>query len=109
MPLSEKFIKNQQEILLKEKERLEKKIKDLKKYPDYGDLEDDNTMELIDYENNMSLEEQLAHVLKKIDKALKAIENGTYGQCPKCKESIEQGRLEAMPFADVCVTCQSKK
>lgn len=79
----------------------------LKKYPDYGDLDDDNIQELTDFENNMSIDDQLEFLLKKVKSALNAIENKTYGQCKKCRSSIDQGRLRIMPYADLCVNCQT--
>lgn len=109
MKLSKEKIKAQKELLLKEKTRLEKEIKNLKKYPDYGNLGDDNTQEFVDYENNMLIKGQLGLLLKKINKALKAIEENTYGQCRKCSQAIEAGRLKLMPYVELCVTCQTKK
>lgn len=109
MKLSKEKIKIQKELLLKEKVRLEKETKTLKKYPDYGNLGDDDTQEFVDYENNMSIEGQLNLLLKKVDKALGAIEEGTYGQCRKCSQAIESGRLKLMPYAELCATCQTKK
>lgn len=103
------FLTRQREALLKEKEKIEAKIKDLKKYPNYGEDEEDNIQEMSDYESNLSLDEQLEFLLKKINNALKAIDEGTYGRCKKCKENIENGRLEIMPYADVCVTCKNNK
>ncbi|MDO8444349.1 MAG: hypothetical protein Q7S80_02495 [bacterium] len=108
MLLSNVFVEKQQKILLAEKEKLTSEIVKLKKYPDYGERDDDNTLELIDYENNLTLEENLAKTLKKIGVALKAIEDGTYGTCRKCLQLIEKGRLEMMPFAEVCSKCQKK-
>lgn len=104
--ISKKFIQKQKQILTKEKERLEKKVKELKKYPEYGRNEDDNAQEMADYQSNLSLEEQVEFLIDKVEAALKAIENGTYGKCKKCKEMIEEGRLEVMPYAEVCVTCK---
>lgn len=109
MKLDEKFLEKQKEALLAEKERIEKKVAKLKKYPKYGDDEEDNLQEMADYESNLSLDDQLEYLLGKINKALKAIGDGTYGQCSLCKKNIENGRLEIMPYADVCVTCKSKK
>lgn len=103
------FIEKQKEILLKEKARIEEKIKVLKKFPEYGNDEEDRLQEMGDFENNLSIDQQLEAVLKKIEKALKAIENGTYGKCASCKKNIEEGRLEIMPYAELCVTCKSKK
>lgn len=108
MKLSESFLKDQKEAMLKEKEKIEAKIAKLKKYPDYGTDEEDNLQELADFESNLSLDDQLEYILKKINKALKAIENGTYGQCQKCRDAIDRGRLEIMPYADLCVSCNGK-
>lgn len=109
MALDKKFLEKQKEALLKEQARLEEKAKKLKKYPHYGDDEEDNLQEMADFESNLSIEEQLEFLLKKIKRALEAIESGEYGTCRKCKENIEKGRLEIMPYADLCVTCKSTK
>lgn len=109
MNLSASFLQKQKKVLLKEKERIEEKIDKLKKYPDYGNDDEDRLQEMEDYENNLSIEGQLELLLKKIKKALKAIEDGTYGQCQKCRQAIEKGRLEIMPYADLCVSCTEKK
>lgn len=100
------IIKKQKNALLEEKNRLEKKIRELKQYPDYGQNEDDNAKETADYENNLSVEEQLVFLLSKVNKALKAIENGTYGECRQCVKEIEAKRLEIMPYAELCVSCR---
>lgn len=104
--ISKEFLQKQKKTLEAEKERLVTKIAELKKYPDYGTNEDDNAKELADFQSNLGLEEQLEVLIMKIDKALLAIDEGSYGKCKKCKEMIEQGRLEVMPYADVCVTCK---
>ncbi|MFA7254248.1 MAG: TraR/DksA family transcriptional regulator [Patescibacteria group bacterium] len=109
MKSSKEFIEKQKNELLKEKAKLLEQISTLSKYPDYGDIGDDNTKELEDYENNLSIENRLSKTLDKIDRALGSIEKGEYGQCRKCHEYIESGRLENMPFVDLCVTCSTKK
>lgn len=109
MALSNRFIEKQRAALLNEKERIESQIEKKKKYPDYGFDEEDNIQEISDYETNLSIEEQLQILLKKIKAALKAIDDGTYGQCAKCNKAIEEGRLAIMPYANLCVTCQSGK
>lgn len=103
--ISPELIKKQKKALLSEKSRLEQKIKELKKFPDYGQNEDDNAKETADYENNLSVEEQLKYLLDKINRALKAIEDGSYGKCTKCEKIIEEGRLEVMPYAELCIEC----
>ncbi len=104
--ISEEFIQKQKQILIDEKKRLQDKVGKLKKYPDYGRNEDDNAQEMADYQSNLGLEGQVEFLIGKVDAALKAIEDGTYGKCKKCNEMIEEGRLEIMPYAEVCVTCK---
>lgn len=104
--LSADLIEKQKKALLTEKERLEKKISELKKFPDYGQNEDDNAKETADFENNLSVEEQLNYLLNKVKHALESIEDGSYGKCKKCSKMIEQGRLEIMPYAELCIGCR---
>ena len=42
----------------------------------------------------------------KIEKALKKIENKTYGICEMCDEQIDIERLKAKPHASLCITCR---
>ena len=45
--------------------------------------------------------------LKLIDSALTRIEQGKYGLCIKCSKKIPQDRLEAIPYALMCIECKS--
>lgn len=45
--------------------------------------------------------------LKKIDVALKKIEEGTYGECESCGEQIGVARLLARPVAQLCIDCKT--
>ena len=56
-----------------------------------------------DREIDYSLEENEARVLAAIDAALKRIDNGTYGRCDRCGQPIEPERLEALPWATLCI------
>jgi DnaK suppressor protein len=44
--------------------------------------------------------------LKLIEEALDRIEAGDYGICMSCEEPIPAKRLQALPWAKYCVTCQ---
>jgi RNA polymerase-binding protein DksA len=46
------------------------------------------------------------HLYWKIQKALKKLEHGTYGQCEDCDGDIEKKRLQARPFVNRCLGCQ---
>jgi RNA polymerase-binding protein DksA len=45
--------------------------------------------------------------LKGIDSALTRIEQGKYGLCIKCSKRIPQDRLEAIPYALMCIECKT--
>jgi RNA polymerase-binding protein DksA len=45
--------------------------------------------------------------LKLIDSALTRIEQGKYGICIKCGKQIPQNRLEAIPYALMCIDCKT--
>jgi len=47
-------------------------------------------------------------VLKQIDRALKKIEEGTYGLCDLTGDEIPKARLEAIPYATMTVAAQQK-
>jgi RNA polymerase-binding protein DksA len=45
--------------------------------------------------------------LHEIDEALDRIEDGTYGRCEVCGNTIGWYRLEAIPYARLCVVCKA--
>ncbi len=47
--------------------------------------------------------------LLQIDNALLRIKDGAYGICEECGEEIPEKRLQARPFAAMCVGCQEEK
>ncbi len=47
--------------------------------------------------------------LAMIDRALDRIQQGIYGLCLVCKKEIPETRLEAIPYAALCVDCQAKE
>jgi DnaK suppressor protein len=44
--------------------------------------------------------------LSKIDRALVRLKQGTYGLCESCSHKIPVGRLNALPYTTLCITCQ---
>ncbi len=48
-------------------------------------------------------------MLYAIDEALKRIEDKTYGTCVACEKPIAKQRLAAIPYANLCIECQSKE
>jgi len=54
---------------------------------------------------SMESEEEL---LRKVDHAIRMVREGTYGKCEECEEVINPDRLEALPWATMCVKCQER-
>lgn len=46
--------------------------------------------------------------LAEIDNALARLDGGSYGICADCAHDIPVKRLQALPFATLCVSCQSE-
>ena len=47
--------------------------------------------------------------LKSIEAALVRIQQGRYGLCMKCSNRIPRERLEALPYAVLCINCQKSE
>jgi len=60
----------------------------------------------LDREIDYTLEENAEQVLQQINEALERIDDGTYGTCQRCSRSIAEERLEARPWATLCIDCQ---
>lgn len=58
---------------------------------------------------NLRLRDRELVLLKKIEKALKKIEDGEYGVCELCGDEIGVKRLEARPVTDLCVRCKEEQ
>ena len=44
--------------------------------------------------------------IQAIEEALKRIEDGSFGECSNCGEIVNRKRLEAVPWAELCLACQ---
>ena len=60
-----------------------------------------------DREFALSLVSNEQEALYEIEEALKRLDQSTYGICGFCERPILKARLEAVPFARLCVNCQS--
>jgi len=59
--------------------------------------------DLFERERAESFREDFQGVLDMIDRALHKIDEGTYGICERCGEKIPDERLEALPYALLCI------
>jgi DnaK suppressor protein len=63
----------------------------------------DTATATLDREIDYTLGENSEQVLAEIDAALKRIEDGSYGKCTRCGKEIAAERLEAYPWASLCI------
>ena len=56
--------------------------------------------EVVDALGNEAREE-----IAKISSALRRMDSGDFGICIECGMPIEDGRIKAYPYADVCIEC----
>lgn len=116
--LSQEKIKHFQELLLKEKTKLEEELKtvgrinpsnpgDWEPVPEKMDTMKADKNEAADaiegYEANTAILRELEIRFNNVKRALKKIENGAYGRCEAGGELIPEDRLEVNPSALTCI------
>ena len=111
--MDENFVAEMKEKLLAQRatitSALESQTSDLKnlvKPIESGD-EVDIASDAVDRTLLNSLSNQDSLRLKQIDNALERIRTGKYGICLGCGKDIPRERLEAIPYAFMCVNCAS--
>ncbi|MCK5672937.1 MAG: TraR/DksA family transcriptional regulator [Spirochaetales bacterium] len=70
---------------------------------DLADLAADD----IDKKTLEALNQKDLRKLRLIDSALSRVKNGRYGLCMRCGTRIPEERLEAIPYALMCIDCKS--
>ncbi len=61
----------------------------------------------VDRELDLVLSAQARAAIEEIDRALAKLDAGNYGICERCGQPIAEARLEALPYASLCVACKS--
>ena len=59
----------------------------------------DHASEMLDREVDESLEDNAEDIVREIDA-------GTYGTCVNCGKEIPEERLDAVPYAVLCLACK---
>ena len=57
----------------------------------------------------LASQQQAADQLRRSEQALQRIDNGDYGECEDCGETIAFARLQAQPNTRLCIDCQSAR
>ncbi len=56
----------------------------------------------------LRMRDRESKLIRKINEALRRIEEGTYGECESCGKDISAERLQARPVATYCIRCKTK-
>lgn len=56
--------------------------------------------------HSISVARALRSNLRDVDRALVKIADGSYGRCERCGEQIDPERLDALPWAALCIGCK---
>ena len=104
-------ILNMRQILLKRRDALRKALagdlsllKELKAQTS-GDVVD-AALDSVQDEISSQLAEVESRELARIEYALERMRNGHFGSCEGCGCNIPMTRLNALPYATFCITCQ---
>ena len=112
---SQLFVEKMEEFLLGQKAEIVENLiasnNDFREIVDGMDPKDlaDIASDDIDRRMIEAIGSQELKRLKLIDSALTRIKQGKYGSCIKCGKRIPQERLEALPYALMCIDCKSKE
>ena len=109
----------------KQQDVLKKKLQDKRRAlvaayvtnKNYGrDTEDGDTQDIADKASNAYTKEFLYSlsntdrtVLQQVDEALERLKGGNFGVCVECGEKMLPKRLEAVPWARHCLSCQERE
>jgi RNA polymerase-binding protein DksA len=72
----------------------------------FGKREEEAT-ESFELEKRLALEKRIKDQLADVEHALDKFDKGTYGLCDNCGQSIDPARLEALPQANLCLSCKT--
>jgi DnaK suppressor protein len=106
-----------QKLLQEQKDSLRRQLLDMGADPDADSLEGmdfdfgfaDSAQSTAERNKVLAVVERLRENLHDVDLALSKIAKGTYGVCERCGNPISLERLEAIPYARLCVSCKQKE
>lgn len=103
-----KMLNKMKEQILQEAREEIKKFQTGEKRQIVEAVMDDADLSAIDLSEDISLKQLSTHrdILRKIEEALRKIEENTYGICEMCGDDISEERLKVLPFAIYCRDCQ---
>jgi len=112
--MDQKKVKSYRERLLQKKQEI---LEAYNKNKSYGkEADGEATQDIADKAANsytkeflFSLSNSERNTLQQVDDALARIEARRYGVCAACEDDMNLKRLEAVPWARLCLSCQEKQ
>ena len=101
-------------VLVEERELLRERLRDLGLNPDDPTSVElrfdpgfaDTAQTTAERNRVLSIAQGLRTNLDDVEHALRRMDDGTYGTCERCGQEIDLERLEAVPFARLCIECK---
>jgi|GEM_PF-402151 len=119
MSLSKEQIEKYREILLEKRSMVASQVENLAR--DAADSTEatanskspissaENAADAFDQDFAFMSMESEEEIIRKVDTALNRMKDGTYGTCEECEVVINDDRLEALPWATMCIKCQERE
>ncbi|MGE0170346.1 TraR/DksA family transcriptional regulator [Nocardioides sp.] len=101
--------------LLEKKTELEEQMAVLEEPPgeggeiSFGKRIGEGTSIAVDRLSQVAVHDKMQVTMVDVDRALAKLDDGTYGICDACGQAIGEGRLEALPWATLCVEDAAKR
>lgn len=70
--------------------------------------DDTEAAEQFGHAQSAAMGAETTDALKRVQSAMKRVDDGSYGKCVKCGEMIDTDRLGIDPTADLCMNCAKK-
>jgi RNA polymerase-binding protein DksA len=64
--------------------------------------------QVFEQQRDLALRDRSRLELSRVEAALRALDDGTYGTCTNCGQPIAPERLEAIPWVAMCIDCARK-
>ena len=71
--------------------------------------EDEAATESLESWKRLALEKRLREQMAEVERALHKLDERTYGSCDFCGQPIAPERLEALPWANLCLRCKTRQ
>ena len=102
-------LESERKRLIEELEQLKASVRPTKERREgspFGKREEE-AAESFELEKRLALEKRIRESLDEVEHAQHKFEEGSYGLCDSCGQPIDLARLEALPQANLCLTCKA--